>query len=672
MKKHHHRQIRDHKQEKALFIRRAIQAFVGIIILTCVLIANLYHLQVQDYSEYKARSNSNSIKLIPVAPNRGRIYDRNGVILADNIPVCSLEIIPDQVQDIPKVLIKLQQLLGISDQDIAAFNKAKLQMQAFKPVTLIAHMNNKQVAVFSVNEFEYPGVNIDAHLERYYPYGASLTHLLGYVGKINDRDIAALKKSGKYDNYKATRAIGKVGIEHYYEDLLHGKTGYETVEVNSHGRVVRTLSYVPPIPGKDLKLTIDINLQLYAQKLLTLQQKDPTTGLMVTKVRRGAIVAMNPKNGAILAMVSSPSYNPNLFVNGISSKDYDALLNNPAHPLINRATLGLYPPGSTVKPELAAAGLTTGVITVHTIRNNHGWWRIPNSKSRKFRDDRVQGFANVDIYKAIEQSVNTYFYQVAYGLGIDRLSKWMTKFGYGQHSGIDIDEDSAGIMPTRAWKMARFHQPWMQGDTIPLGIGQGYWTATPIQIAKATSVVAEDGIEHRPHLLKDIMDGKTQQPVSFADFKPLTSVPQKDWAIIKKGMELVVEKGTASQMFKNMPFQVAGKTGTSQVYSLTDTEHYNANEVAEHFKDHALFTGFAPANDPSILVTVVLEHGGWGWHAAPFARDIMEYVLLKPTLRPQADELVQQPSPSLAGLSNPPLVVATSTPSTATVVTKTP
>ncbi|MEC6899569.1 penicillin-binding protein 2 [Photobacterium piscicola] len=652
MKNKRYRQIRDHKQEKALFIRRAIQAFVGILILTCVLIANLYHLQVEDYSEYKARSNNNSIKLIPVAPNRGRIYDRNGVILADNIPVCSLEIIPDQVKNLSQVLIQLQQLLGISDKEIVAFNKAKSQVQAFKPVTLISHMNNKQVAVFSINEFEYPGGDVDAHLERYYPYGSSLTHLLGYVGKINDRDIAALKKSGKYDNYKATRTIGKLGIEHYYEDLLHGKTGYETVEVNSHGRVVRTLSYIPPVAGKDLKLTLDINLQLYAQKLLTLQQKDPTTGLMVTKVRRGAIVAMNPKNGAILAMVSSPSYNPNLFVNGISSKAYTALLDDPARPLINRATLGLYPPGSTVKPELAAAGLTTGVITVNTVRNNHGWWRIPNSKSRKFRDDRVQGFANVDIYKAIEKSVNTYFYQVAYDLGIDRLSMWMTKFGYGQHSGIDIDEDSTGIMPTRAWKMARFHHPWMQGDTVPLGIGQGYWTATPIQIAKATSVIAEDGVEHRPHLLKDIIDGKVQQPVTFADFKPLSSVPQKDWAIIKKGMELVVEKGTASQMFQNIPFQVAGKTGTSQVYSMKETEHYNANEVAEHFKDHALFTGFAPANDPTILVTVVLEHGGWGWHAAPFARDIMEYVLLKPTLRPQSDELVQQPSPSLAGSSN--------------------
>ncbi|MBY3787826.1 penicillin-binding protein 2 [Photobacterium carnosum] len=653
MKKKCYRQIRDHKQEKALFIRRAIQAFIGILILTCVLIANLYHLQVQDYSQYKARSNNNSIKLIPVAPNRGRIYDRNGVILADNIPVCSLEITPDQVKNLPQVLNQLQQLLGISDQNITAFNKAKSQTQAFKPVTLIAQMNNKQVAVFSVNEFEYPGVNVDAHLERYYPYGAALTHLLGYVGKINDRDIAALKKSGEYENYKATRTIGKLGIEHHYENLLHGKTGYETVEVNSHGRVVRTLSYVPPVAGKDLTLTIDINLQLYSQKLLTLQQQDPITGLIVTKVRRGAIVAMNPKNGAILAMVSSPSYNPNLFVNGISSKAYAALLNDPARPLINRATLGLYPPGSTVKPELAAAGLTTGVITVHTVRNNHGWWRIPHSKSRKFRDDRKQGFANVDIYKAIEKSVNTYFYQVAYDLGIDRLSMWMTKFGYGQHSGIDIDEDSTGIMPTRAWKMARFHHHWMQGDTVPLGIGQGYWTATPIQIAKATSVIAEDGIEHRPHLLKDIIDGKVQQQVTFANFKPLTSVPQKDWAIIKKGMELVVEKGTASRMFQNMPFQVAGKTGTSQVYSMKDTEHYNANEVAEHFKDHALFTGFAPANDPTILVTVVLEHGGWGWHAAPLARDIMEYVLLKPTLHPQSDELVQQPSPSLAGLHSP-------------------
>ncbi|WP_318472981.1 penicillin-binding protein 2 [Photobacterium leiognathi] len=631
-------QFRDHGAEASLFNRRAVVSFIGIIILSFVLIGNLYHLEVQDYKEYQARSNNNRIKVIPIAPNRGRIYDRNGVILAENVPVYSLEIIPEKVANLPETLTNLKTLLGVTDDEIATFMKEKKHTRRFKPVTLIDQMNEKQVAEFSVNEFHYPGVDIDAHLERYYPYGSALTHTLGYVAKINDRDIKSLKEQGIYNNYKATRTIGKLGIERYYEDLLHGQSGYEKVEVNSRGRVIRTLEYVPPVSGKDIKLTIDLNLQLYANKLLTEDVKDPKTGKMVTKTRRGAIVVLDPRDDAILAMVSSPSYDPNLFVHGISSKEYSQLLNSPAHPLVNRTTLGVYPPGSTVKPQIAVAALATGVITPNTVRNNPGWWRIPNSNSRKFRDDVRWGHGNVDVYKAIEQSVDTFFYQVAYDMGIDRISKWMNKFGYGELTGIDIREETAGNMPTREWKRAHTKQPWYQGDTIPIGIGQGYWTATPMQIAKATSVVANSGVVHRPHLLYAIIDGDKEDIVKFKDFPKVEPVPEKYWKIAQEGMHLVTTKGTARKEFQNLGYEAAGKTGTSQVYTMSDTENYDANEVAEHLRDHALFTGFAPVNHPKVLVSTILEHGGWGRNAAPIARKIMDYVLVKPTLHPEAQK----------------------------------
>ncbi|MHA6611181.1 penicillin-binding protein 2 [Photobacterium damselae subsp. damselae] len=639
MKKTTRTPFRDHTAEVRLFGRRAIFSFAAIIILMGVLIGNLYHLQVQDYSEYKARSNDNRIKIIPVAPNRGRIFDRNGVLLAENVPIYSLDLYPSKIKDLKQTLAGLQKLLGITDEQIAAFYKEKRHTSHYKPVTLIEQMTETQVAEFSVNEFHYPGVDVDAYLERYYPYGAQLTHVLGYVAKINDRDIQRLKDEGVYSNYKATHTIGKLGVERYYESLLHGKSGYEKVEVDSRGRVVRTLSYVPPVSGKDIMLNIDLGLQEYANQLLTQQVKDPVTGKMVTKPRRGSIVVLDPKDNSVLAMASSPSYDPNLFVHGISSKNYRALLNNPDHPLLNRATLGVYPPGSTVKPEIAVAALTTGVITPQTTYDFPGWWQIPNAKTtRKFRDDVRWGHGRVNIYKAIEESVDTFFYQVAYDMGIDRLSTWMKKFGYGQPTGIDIREETNGNMPTREWKHARFKVPWYQGDTIPVGIGQGYWTATPMQIAKAASVIAESGVEHRPHLLKGIVEENNKvDDAEFPDF-PKVVAPKQNWQIAQEGMHLVTVSGTARSIFKNVAYPVAGKTGTSQVFTLADNQNYNAKDIAEHLRDHALFVGFAPVQNPKVLVATVLENGGWGKNAAPLAKKIMDYVLLKPTLNPASSE----------------------------------
>ncbi|MCD9476883.1 penicillin-binding protein 2 [Photobacterium phosphoreum] len=625
-------QIRDHRAESALFYRRALVSFIGIAILVGLLLFNLFHIQVEQHQDYQTRSNDNRIKIVPVPPNRGLIYDRNGVILAENRPIYSLEITLEKVSELDQTFADLKQIMGITDEDIANFQKERRRTRRFKSVPILEHLNEKQVALFSVNQHRLPGVEVKAHLKRYYPYGDALTHVLGYVAKINDRDLKKLDKAGKISNYKATRDMGKLGVERYYEELLHGTSGYQEVEVNSRGRVIRTLKYIPPIPGKDIKINIDIHLQQYVRNLLIERSIDPETGKEIVKHKRGSIVVLDPKDNAILAMVSSPSYDANLFVRGISSKKYNALLNNPDRPLVNRVTLGIYPPASTVKPFIAVAALTEGVITPNTTRNDPGWWQIPNSTSRKFRDWLRWGHGRVNIYKAIEESVDTYFYQVAYDLGIDRLSTWMNKFGYGEYTGVDIHEESKANMPTREWKQTRHKRPWYQGDTIPVGIGQGYWTATPLQMAKATSVLVNSGVVHRPHLLKNIIDDNIEAPAEFKDFPQITGVDQKTWEIAREGMHRVLygNRGTARKAFYNTPYQAGGKSGSAQVFGLAENQKYNADELEEHLRDHALFTAFAPFDKPQVVVAMVLENAGGGSsNGGPIARKIFDHMLIE-------------------------------------------
>ncbi|MCD9472684.1 penicillin-binding protein 2 [Photobacterium phosphoreum] len=625
-------QIRDHRAESALFYRRALVSFIGIAILVGLLLFNLFHIQVEQHQDYQTRSNDNRIKIVPVPPNRGLIYDRNGVILAENRPIYSLEITLEKVSELDQTFADLKQIMGITDEDIANFQKERRRTRRFKSVPILEHLNEKQVALFSVNQHRLPGVEVKAHLKRYYPYGDALTHVLGYVAKINDRDLKKLDKAGKISNYKATRDMGKLGVERYYEELLHGTSGYQEVEVNSRGRVIRTLKYIPPIPGKDIKINIDIHLQQYVRNLLIERSIDPETGKEIVKHKRGSIVVLDPKDNAILAMVSSPSYDANLFVRGISSKKYNALLNNPDRPLVNRVTLGIYPPASTVKPFIAVAALTEGVITPNTTRNDPGWWQIPNSTSRKFRDWLRWGHGRVNIYKAIEESVDTYFYQVAYDLGIDRLSTWMNKFGYGEYTGVDIHEESKANMPTREWKQTRHKRPWYQGDTIPVGIGQGYWTATPLQMAKATSVLVNSGVVHRPHLLKNIIDDNIEAPAEFKDFPQITGVDQKTWEIAREGMHRVLygNRGTARKAFYNTPYQAGGKSGSAQVFGLAENQKYNADELEEHLRDHALFTAFAPFDKPQVVVSMVLENAGGGSsNGGPIARKIFDHMLIE-------------------------------------------
>ncbi|HGF5003094.1 TPA: penicillin-binding protein 2 [Vibrio parahaemolyticus] len=624
-------QIRDYQAEARLFASRAIVAFFGIVVLMGLLVANMYNIQVNQFQDYQTRSNDNRIKVVPIAPNRGLIYDRNGVLLAENRPVFNLELTPEKIKDIDATIQELQTILEITPEQIERFHRERKRTRRFKSVPLLTQLNEKQVAVFSVNQYRFPGVEISATLKRYYPYGEVLTHVIGYVSRINDRDMQRLIREEKDANYQATRDIGKLGIEKYYEDLLHGTAGYQEVEVNSRGRVIRTLKYVPPVPGKDIVLNLDINLQLYVHQLLD--------------GRRGSAIVLDPRDNGVLAMVSSPSYDPNAFVHGISGKAYRDLLNDKNRPLVNRTTLGIYPPASTIKPFMAVAALQEGVITPNTTRNDPGYWRIPNSDTRPFRDWLRWGHGRVDVIKSIEESVDTFYYQIAYDLGIDRISNWMMMFGFGDYTGIDIYEESKANMPTRDWKMSRHKTPWYKGDTIPVGIGQGYWTATPMQIAKATSVLVNNGAVSAPHLLKSTIDNgdnfEEQETSEYVTYPPIQNVPEKYWDIAKEGMRRVNHgtRGTARRSFYNMSYQTAGKSGTAQVFGLGENEEYNADEIAEHLRDHALFTGFAPFDDPKVIVTLVLENAGGGSsNGGPMARKIFDRVVLGPEeIKPEDD-----------------------------------
>ncbi|CCN35886.1 Penicillin-binding protein 2 [Vibrio nigripulchritudo SO65] len=615
-------QIRDYTAESALFSRRALVAFAGIVILMGVLLANLYNIQVNQFQDYKTRSNDNRIKVVPIAPNRGLIYDRNGILLAENRPIFSLEITPEKIKNIDETIVQLRTFLDISDERVERFHKERKRTRRFKSVPLLNQLTEEQVALFSVNQHRFPGVEVNATLKRFYPYGKVLTHVLGYVSRINDRDLQRLEREDKAANYQATRDIGKLGIERFYEDVLHGTAGYQEVEVNSRGRIIRTLKYVPPIPGKDIVLNLDIRLQQYLYKLLD--------------GRRGSAILLDPSDNGVLAMLSSPSYDPNAFVHGISGKDYRALLNDKDRPLVNRATLGIYPPASTVKPFISVAALQEKVITTNTTRNDPGYWRIPNSKTRPFRDWLRWGHGRVDILKSIEESVDTFFYQIAYDMGIDRISTWMMLFGFGDFTGIDIHEESKANMPTREWKMARHRQPWYQGDTIPVGIGQGYWTATPMQIAKATSVLINRGEVIAPHLLRATID-KSQEPhvttaAPIETYPPIQGVSKRYWDVALEGMRLANhgKKGTARRAFTTAKYVTGGKSGTAQVFGLKEDEEYNAEELAEHLRDHALYTGFAPFENPEVILTIVLENAGGGsTHGAPVARRIFDHVLIK-------------------------------------------
>jgi len=477
------------------------------------------------------------------------------------------------------------------------------------------NLTEEQIARFAVSGYQYPSLDVRPYFKRYYLYGEIMTHILGYVGKINDKDVERLKKDEKFANYSGSNDMGKLGIERYYEDELHGTTGFEEVEINNRGKVIRKLREQPSVAGKSIYLTIDLELQRYITDLLAGQ--------------KGAIVVLDPKDSGVLAMVSTPSYDNNLFVDGISSEDYKRLLNDPARPLYSRATQGVYPPASTVKPFIAVAAQTENVISQNTTIFDPGYWVLPNT-TKRFRDWKKSGHGYTDLNKAITESSDTYFYQVAHSMGIDRLSDWMKRFGFGMPTGIEIQEETAANMPTREWKQKRYKRPWVQGDTISVGIGQGYWTATPLQVAKATAVLVNNGKVNTPHLMKAI-EVSTLKPYEDPLLYPdITEAKQSYWDAAKRGMYNVVNSalGTGRKAFAGANYRVAGKSGTAQVFSLKENEKYNAAGLKKELHDHAWFTAYAPYENPRLVVTVILENAGGGSsNAAPLARKVMDYYL---------------------------------------------
>ena len=605
--------IKDHTAEANLFNRRSVIALLVVAMMITMLVSNLYYLQVNRFEDYQTRSNGNRIKVLPVAPNRGLIYDRNGVLLAENKPVFSLELVPEEVDDLTATLEILKPLLSISDDQVEDFYRDLKRQRRFKPVALINRLSPQQVAIFSANQHKFPGVSIEARLTRHYPYGDALTHVLGYVARINKRDLQKLTVDGLEANYAATHDIGKQGVEKYHEPLLHGSVGYQEVEVNNQGRIIRTLNFVPPEPGQDLVLNIDIHLQLAAQKALEGQ--------------RGSLAVLDTNTGGVLALYSNPSYDPNLFVHGISSKNYRELLQSPDRPLINRATQGQYPPASTVKPFLAVMGLEQGVITPETRMFDNGKYKLKNV-SHVWREINPWGHGWVDVGHAIEVSCNFFFYDLAYRTGIDVISDHMTEFGFGDYTGIDLYEESDGIMPSRGWKRANKNQPWYIGDTILIGIGQSYWTATPIQLAHALTTLVNKGTRYLPQILRGRMQESGIALEPSKELRPIAIQNESNWDLVLRSMYNVVhgESGTARRAFKDAPYTAAGKTGTAQVVGYGQDEEFDEENVAERERDNAMYVGFAPFDRPEIAIAVAIENAGGGSsQAAPVARQIMDY-----------------------------------------------
>ncbi|MCP5076505.1 MAG: penicillin-binding protein 2 [Psychromonas sp.] len=604
--------IRNHSAESALFMRRTLVVFIAIICAIGVLITNLYYLQINSFESFQTRSNDNRISVQTVPPNRGLIYDRNGIILAENRPVYSLQVVVKKTKNLKSKINKLHKILDISEEEVERFYSRNRYARSYRPILLLDQLTTEEVALFTVNQHQFKGFSIKANLKRYYPFGDTFTHVLGYIAKINSRDLKRIEEKGETARYRGTHFIGKLGIEKYYEELLHGQPGQRQVEVDSWGKVIRVLNFIPPVPGKDIKLNIDIQLQLKAQKLLG--------------DTRGSVIVMDTRTGGILTLVSNPSYDPNLFVQGISSKKYNALLNSKDRPLINRATQGRYPPASTIKPQMALLALDTDVITEKTKIKDPGWWIVPGSK-RRFRDWKRWGHGIVDVNHAIEQSCDTFFYDASYKIGIDRMNPFMQLFGFGHYSGLDLGEETKAIMPSREWKRARYNAPWYDGDTISVGIGQGYWTVTPIQLTQATAILARKGEIIEPHILHSIVSdggaltppGKVTAPIKLKD--------EHYWEVALKAMYGVTSKktGTAHRAFAKTSYSVAGKSGTAQVISIKEDEEYDADKLKEHQRDNAMFVAFAPYEKPEIVATVVLENAGGGSsHAAPIIRELFD------------------------------------------------
>jgi len=609
-----HNTIKDHFRETRLFTTRAVFALILTIVLMFVLLGRLVNLQILEHESYKVLSDRNRIHIRPITPTRGLIYDRNGVLLAQNLPSFSLDIIPEQIEDMDDTIKGLAELVTVSEDDILAF-KARLKKttRRHKPVSLRSRLSDEEVARFAVNRHRFTGVEAVARLYRDYPQGSLGVHALGYVGRINERELQQIDPT----NYEGTNYIGKTGLEKFYEDLLHGEVGIEQVETNAQGRTLRALDRTPPIPGLNLHLSLDIELQRIAENAFG---KD-----------NGALVAIDPTNGDVLALVSMPTFDPNLFVGGINSKTYKGLQSSRNQPLFNRALRGRYPPGSTLKPFFGLAGLEYGLIQPGATTFCPGWYML-DGDDRKYRDWKKQGHRTVDLTKALVESCDVYFYDLALTLGIDRISQFMEPFGFNDLTGIDTSGELTGLMPSREWKRKARHEPWYPGETLITGIGQGFTLTTPLQLASATAALSRYGQQLRPRLVTATEDPDSNErvwlPAAANVAVPIINI--SNWEYIIRAMTKVVHSthGTARRISRGAKFKIAGKTGTAQVFGIKQDEEYVAEDIEKHLRDHALFIGFAPVENPRIAIAVVVENGGSGGAvAAPIARKIMDHYI---------------------------------------------
>nr|WP_198982039.1 penicillin-binding protein 2 [Herbaspirillum sp. ASV7] len=604
--------------ELRLFRLRLLAMSVLVLVCFGLLLARFLWLQVVRHDAYAAQAEENRISVVPIVPNRGLIMDRNGVVLARNYSAYTLEITPSKIKtNIDDLIDELGTLVEIQPRDRRRFRRLQEESKNFESVPIRTRLTDEEVAKFTAQRYRFPGVEVQARLFRQYPYGKTAAHVIGYIGRISQRDADRIADSDDEANYNGTDYIGKEGLEKSYESQLHGTTGYEEVEISASGRAVRSLSRTPATPGKNLILSIDIELQKVVEEAFGDQ--------------KGALVAINPATGDILAYVSQPSYDPNLFVEGIDQQSWDELNKSPDRPLLNRPLSGLYSPGSTYKPFMALAALELGKRRPQDAIRDPGFFVLGN---HRFRDDKEGGHGVVDMYRSIAISCDTYYYMLANDMGVNAIHDFMKPFGFGQITGIDLEHEKRGILPSTEWKRNSFRKPeqkrWIAGDTVSLGIGQGYNSFTPLQLAQAMSVLANNGVVMKPHLVKIVEDGVTHERTETVP-KESYRIPlkQENVDFIKRAMVGVVKEGTGAAAFRGAPYESGGKTGTAQVVNIAKNQKYDSRKLSRIFHDNGLYIGFAPADSPRIAIAAVVENGGWGAGvAAPLVRKAMDYFML--------------------------------------------
>jgi penicillin-binding protein 2 len=649
-------ELRNVEADLARFRVRVLVASLVVVLCFVLLAARLSYLQIVRHDDLKEQAENNRTAIVPIVPNRGLILDRNGIVLATNYSAYTLEITPSKVADLEQTIDALAQVLEVTPRDRKRFKKLMEESRNFESLPLRTRLSDEEVAKFAAQRFRFAGVEIKARLFRNYPFGELASHVIGYIGRVNQAEKKAMEDwdDETQTNYKGTEYIGKLGIEQSFEEQLHGVTGVDSVETSAAGRAMRKLSSSPSTPGNTVKLSIDIKLQKMVEDLFG--------------DRRGALVALDPKTGEVLAFVSKPTFDPNLFVEGIDSDSWQTLNESPDKPLLNRALRGTYPPGSTYKPFMALAALETGKRTPEQTIQDPGFFMFGG---HRFRDDKEGGHGAVNMYRSIVQSCDTYYYILANDLGVDGIHTQMQRFGFGDITGIDIQGEVRGLLPSTDWKRRAYKKPeqqkWYAGETISLGIGQGYNNFTMLQLASATATLANDGIKLKPHLVKEVTDVVTRAPTTTQhQTAPQAIASRSNIAVIINAMVGVNIEGTSAQAFKGAAYTSGGKTGTAQVVQIKANEKYEASKVGERFRDHALFTAFAPAENPKIALALIVENAGFGAaNSAPIARRVFDYWLQG--LYPSDEDIAavqkaQAPAPigkplNVADLPWPPVAV---------------